>query len=345
MNELTVYENKELEFYGVPMSPDGMKEQVNHLQSVMGKVMRDGEHYGKIPGCGDKPTLLKPGAEKICMTFRLSPSYEILRENMPDGHREYEITCTLTHIPTNQVFGQGVGSCTTMEGKYRFRRVERKCPECGIEAIIKGKQEYGGGWVCFKKKGGCNKKWQDGDKIIENLPSGRVDHDNPADYYNTVLKMAKKRALVDTVLTATAASDIFTQDIEETRSNGGNDGGSNNPEPKGPPPTQEHKKELNTDAFTKRAKEATVQIPSPQQTNGVAGSALECVKTHMVDQFNGNASRGRSWLRSRAVQAVKNNGITANMQVIGGVNEAHELPEQVLEFIAWEIKESESVPA
>ena len=138
MNELTVYENKELEFYGVPMSPDGMKEQVNHLQSVMGKVMRDGEHYGKIPGCGDKPTLLKPGAEKICMTFRLSPSYEILRENMPDGHREYEITCTLTHIPTNQVFGQGVGSCTTMEGKYRFRRVERKCPECGIEAIIKG---------------------------------------------------------------------------------------------------------------------------------------------------------------------------------------------------------------
>jgi hypothetical protein len=341
MNALTVYENKELEFYGLPMSPDGMQAQVNHLQYVMSKVMRDGEHYGKIPGCGDKPTLLKPGAEKICMTFRLSPSYEILRENMPDGHREYQITCTLTHIPSNQVFGQGVGSCTTMEGKYRFRRVERKCPECGIEAIIKGKQEYGGGWVCFTKKGGCNKKWRDEDSTIENLPSGRTDHDNPADYYNTVLKMAKKRALVDAVLTATAASDIFTQDIEEIRSNGGNDGGNNTPESKGS--DQEHKKELSTDAFTKRAKEATAQIPSPQQTNVVAGSALEYVNTHMVGQFNGNTSRGRSWLRSRAVQAVKNNSLDANMQTIGGVNEAHELPEQVLEYIAWEIKESEAV--
>ena len=344
MNKLTVYENKELEVYGQPMSVIGMQEQVNHIQYVMKEIMKDGEHFGTIPGCGDKPTLLKPGAEKICMTFRLSPSYDIIRDHMPEGHREYQVTCTLTHIPTKQVFGQGVGSCTTMEGKYRFRRVERKCPECGIEAIIKGKQEYGGGWVCFKKKGGCNKKWQDGDKIIENLPSGRADHDNPADYYNTVLKMAKKRALVDAVLTATAASDIFTQDIEETSNNGGN-GGSNTPEAKEPPPAQEHKKELSTDAFTKRAIEATAQIPSPQQTSGVAGSALECVNTHMVGQFKGNTSRGRSWLRSRAVQAVKNNSLDANMQVIGGVNEAHELPEQVLEYIAWEIKESESVPA
>ncbi|HIJ50738.1 MAG TPA: hypothetical protein HPP54_06770, partial [Nitrospinae bacterium] len=207
----------------------------------------------------------------------------------------------------------------------------------------KGKQEYGGGWVCFKKKGGCNKKWQDGDSAIENLPSGRTDHDNPADYYNTVLKMAKKRALVDAVLTATAASDIFSQDIEETRSNGDNNGGSNTPEPNEPTPAQEHKKELSTDAFTKRAIEATAQIPSPQQTNGVAGSALECINTHMVGQFNGNTSRGRSWLRSRAVQAVKNNSLDANMQVIGGVNEAHELPEQVLEYIAWEIKEAVTV--
>jgi hypothetical protein len=43
----------------------------------------------------------------------------------------------------------------------------------------------------------------------------KVEYDNPADYFNTCLKMAKKRALVDAVLTSTAASDIFTQDIEE----------------------------------------------------------------------------------------------------------------------------------
>src|SRR6185369_6401125 len=38
---------------------------------------------------------------------------------------------------------------------------------------------------------------------------------NPADVANTILKMAKKRGLVDAILTVTAASDIFTQDIED----------------------------------------------------------------------------------------------------------------------------------
>jgi hypothetical protein len=38
---------------------------------------------------------------------------------------------------------------------------------------------------------------------------------NPADVSNTVLKMAKKRGLIDAVLTVTAASDLFTQDIED----------------------------------------------------------------------------------------------------------------------------------
>ena len=47
----------------------------------------------------------------------------------------------------------------------------------------------------------------------------KTEGDNPADHYNTVLKMAKKRALVDAVLTATAASDIFTQDLEDITAN------------------------------------------------------------------------------------------------------------------------------
>jgi hypothetical protein len=45
--------------------------------------------------------------------------------------------------------------------------------------------------------------------------AGRVENADLADTYNTVLKMAKKRALVDATLTATAASDIFNQDLED----------------------------------------------------------------------------------------------------------------------------------
>jgi hypothetical protein len=43
---------------------------------------------------------------------------------------------------------------------------------------------------------------------------------NPPDLANTVLKMAKKRALVDLCLTATAASDCFTQDLDDLDEDG-----------------------------------------------------------------------------------------------------------------------------
>lgn len=197
------------------MTPEKIQAQVNTIQKVMKQVMKLGEHYGTIPGCGPKPTLLKPGAEKLCVTFRLAPSYDITRIDMGDDHREYQIVCTLTHMTSGMVVGQGVGTCSTKEGKFRYRTTERKCPACEKETIIKGKAEYGGGWLCWAKKGGCGAKFKEGDTAIEGQEAGKAEHDNPPDYYNTVLKMAKKRALVDAALTATAASDLFTQDIED----------------------------------------------------------------------------------------------------------------------------------
>jgi len=197
------------------MDLHGVKEQVNLIQHIMKGVMKRDVHYGTIPGCGPKPTLLKPGAEKIGMTFKLAPKYQVIEKQMGGDHREYRVTCELIHRITGHFLGEGLGICSTMEGKFRYRNVSKVCPSCGAEAIIKGKAEYGGGWVCFKKKEGCGAKFIDGDSSIEDQDSGKIEHDNPADYYNTVLKMAKKRAHVDAILTATAASDIFTQDIED----------------------------------------------------------------------------------------------------------------------------------
>jgi hypothetical protein len=177
--------------------------------------MVEGEHYGKIPGCGDKPTLYKAGGEVLATTFGLAPTFDIRRSDMANGHREYEITCTLTHIATGAIVGAGVGCCSTMESKYRWRNGDRKCPNCGKPAIIKGKAEYGGGWVCFARKGGCGSKWQDGSKEIEGQETGRIENPDIADVYNTILKMAKKRAQVDCTLTAVGASDILTQDLED----------------------------------------------------------------------------------------------------------------------------------
>lgn len=196
------------------LSAGDVRSQVNLIQTIMGDVMKVNEHYGVIPGTGTKPTLLKAGAEKLCLTFRLDPQYEITEKQ--DGvHRDILSKCTLYHIPSGQRFGSGMGSCSTRESKYAYRNASKKCPACGAEAIIKGKDEYGGGWVCFKKKGGCGAKFGDGDKGIESQATGRVANEDLPDQYNTVLKMANKRSLVAAVLNATAASDIFTQDIED----------------------------------------------------------------------------------------------------------------------------------
>ena len=201
------------------MAPDVIQKQVNILQETMKQVMKKDIHYGVIPGCGVKPTLLKPGAEKICTTFRLAPTYDINVRELENGHREYEILCTLSHIPSDQLIAQGVGLCSSMESKYRYRKAELVCPQCGHSSIIKGKEEYGGGWLCWTKKDGCGSKFQDGDSQIEDQPQGKVENEDISDSFNTILKMAKKRAHVDAVLTATAASDIFTQDIEEIKQN------------------------------------------------------------------------------------------------------------------------------
>ncbi len=184
------------------------------IQEVMRAVMQEGYHYGVIPGT-EKPTLLKPGAEKLVVTFRLAPELAVELRDLGEGHREYQVKCTLRHIVTGRTYGEGVGSCSTQESRYRCRQAARSCPSCGNEAIIKGKAEYGGGWLCFGKKGGCGAKYGEQDAAILSQPVGRIENEDICDTWNTVLKMAKKRALVDATLTATAASDIFTQDLDD----------------------------------------------------------------------------------------------------------------------------------
>ena len=203
------------------MSVEDLIGQVNLIQKVMSAVMKDGEHFGKIPGCGDKPSLLQPGAQKLMVTFRLAPEYNIIERELDKSHREYRVTCTLKTIGSGSFVGQGAGSASTMEGKWRFRVAPKKLTDRPVpkeywnlrQSDPVGAQQLLGG------KGFSTKKDDNGQWMIAEGSSDKVEHDNPADNYNTVLKMACKRALVAAVLTATAASDIFTQDVEELAEN------------------------------------------------------------------------------------------------------------------------------
>lgn len=203
-----------------PMNVKDLLAQVSLIQEVMKTVMQEGQHYGKVPGCGDKPSLLKPGAEKLGFVFRLAPTFEIEERDQSGGHREYRVTCRLNAIGSNVFIGAGLGVGSTMEAKYRFRTGPKKPTGREVPKAYwdlrrsdpsKAQEMLGGkGFGVAKNEAAL---WE----VVE--VGERVEHDNPADYYNTVLKMAKKRAQVDAILTATAASDIFTQDIEDIAAN------------------------------------------------------------------------------------------------------------------------------
>ena len=120
---------------------------------------------------------------------------------------------TVYHAPTGARLGYGEGICSSREHSRAYRKRERICPACETAAVIKGKEEFGGGWLCWRKRDGCGAKFPDGDERIEAQEVGEIENPDLPDTWNAVTKMAKKRAYADAVLSVTGASAIFTQDL------------------------------------------------------------------------------------------------------------------------------------
>lgn len=270
------------------MSVENVMAQVRAIQDLMKKAMKPGEHYGIIPGTSRKdkdgnelakPSLLKPGAEKIGLMFRLAPSYtgQDCPVEHPGGHLEYRLTCTLTHIRTGEVWGQGVGSCSTMETKYRFRNQKT---DTGLPIPADAKENKGH----YRAQGFVMAKDEAGGWYWAKLE--RVEHDNPADYYNTVLKIAKKRAQVDATLTATAASDFFTQDLEDMAENGLINAEEKSAQPKREQPKADPPATPTTDQA--QAPKNDVPKSAPKQDDG--GDVFDTLENELYDFCRGDAA-------------------------------------------------------
>jgi len=175
-----------------------MKMKLELVQQFFKGVMEKDLDYGIIPGTGNKPTLLKPGAEKLCELYGFAP---VVKDKMEtrDFHTGYylaELTMQIIHRQSGSIIAEGVGEASSYESKYRFRWLfDSELPKNVDKAGLVQKT--------FKNKNGGE------------YTKYRVENIDLIDQWNTVLKMAKKRALVDAVLSATRTSGIFSQSEDE----------------------------------------------------------------------------------------------------------------------------------
>ena len=103
----------------VVLSTAALRDRIQIIQKAMKAVMKDKVHYGIIPGT-DKPSLWKPGAEVLCTMFRIAPSFQI--DNISDeDHYEFIVRCIGTHQESGKVLGEGLGSGSSNEAKYKWR--------------------------------------------------------------------------------------------------------------------------------------------------------------------------------------------------------------------------------
>jgi len=186
-------------------TPEALQEAVDRekaLRSVVieyyRKELKQGHHYYTLRGQGEnrKPALAKEGALNLCSLFRVTPEPDEPHETLlPDGHYGVRFRYRLRNPRSNDIVATGDGSCTTREGKYAYRWLfgsevpfdvdKEKLPQRTV-----------------KTKHGRALQW-------------RVPNPDLADTYNTVLKMAAKRALVAATLHLPLVSELFTQDLEE----------------------------------------------------------------------------------------------------------------------------------
>ena len=159
--ENNIMENNNTVCTGVALIDNIQIEALNKIsefQALIKSQLAEGHDYGVIPGTS-KPTLLKPGAEKILMLMGLTSQFDIIdsTRDFDKGFFQYQVKCKL--FSNGLLITEGLGACNTKEKKY-----------------IK----------------------QDAFTID-----------------NTILKMAKKRAMIDATLLVASLSQIFTQDVED----------------------------------------------------------------------------------------------------------------------------------
>lgn len=217
-------------------------------------ILKEDLDYGVIPGT-PKPSLYKPGAEKLRLVYGLTSEMECI-ERTVDLDRpfiDYTYRCTIK-TKQGQILAQCEGSCNSLEPKFGYiwlsadelpagtdtsvlkvRSSGKKLTEFDF-AITKGETtgQYGkpaaywAKWRTAIQSGTArriNKQTKGGKSMAaweldESATQYRVLNPDVVGLKNTIMKMGQKRAFVGSILLATGASEFYTQDIEDMEING-----------------------------------------------------------------------------------------------------------------------------
>jgi len=220
------------------------------LVNFVKQVMREGVDYGTIPGT-PKPTLLKPGAEKLTTLFGLSVKFQeikVVEDWSGEGHGGepfffYHYQCQLYRGAL--LIAEADGSCNSRESKYRYRWVNERDVPAGMDKAKLAKRggsisefdfaidkaETGGQygkpaeyWSAFKIaiENGTARRTSRKTKTGKSMDAWEIDstvyrvpNEDLPSQVNSIMKMAQKRAYVAATLIGCNASEFFTQDIED----------------------------------------------------------------------------------------------------------------------------------
>jgi hypothetical protein len=271
----------------IPSEPLDRRISVAQVQSrrsaiveLMKSTMQVDVDFGTIPGT-PKPTLYKPGAEKVCSLFQLAPRVHVTDLSTPDSIR-YQVRVEM-YTASGAFCGEGIGAASSAETKYQWRAAV-----CDEEFDITPEDRRR---IAYKKK-------RDGG--FYTVAQVRTE---PEDADNTILKMAKKRALIDAVLTVTAASDIFAQDVEDLPDPAmAEDGGGGNQQTQSRRPPQ---RSTGSTASAQRPpvqqqqnrqpnRGRTITVPQQQRFHSIAsnaGKTADQVKQYLWATFKTEHSR------------------------------------------------------
>ncbi len=205
------YKNKkntraeEMETLELSMISDEMQTSITHMAQMRNaliaftkEVLVKDQDYGVVPGV-QKPTLLKPGAEKLMNLFALSAEFECTDKVLDLKTKFVAYTYKATvKTKDGRIITQCEGSVNSYEPKYRYIWMEKAKPSQAEQDRLKAEgngkfRKSSAGWI-----------WVE-----------RTENPDLVGLQNTMQKMAQKRAFVGAILLATNASEFFTQDVED----------------------------------------------------------------------------------------------------------------------------------